>query len=60
MPFKSQAQSRYIHMKANEGEDWARKFVNHSHGEKVPKVEHAKPKKRSLLRLALKQYGGDE
>lgn len=42
MPYKSQAQSRYIHMKANEGEPWAKKFVSHSHGQKVGKLPEKK------------------
>ena len=34
MPYKSEAQSRYIHMKANDGEGWAKKFVSDAqHGE---------------------------
>ena len=34
MPYESQAQSRFVHAKANEGEPWAKKFVADSqHGE---------------------------
>ncbi len=28
MPYKSQAQSRFIHWKANQGVAWAKKFVS--------------------------------
>jgi hypothetical protein len=28
MPYRSQAQARYIHMKANQGVPWAEKFVH--------------------------------
>lgn len=35
MPYKSKAQARYVHMKADEGEDWAEKFVNESKGEET-------------------------
>jgi hypothetical protein len=45
MPYKSLAQSRFIHAKASEGKDWAKKFISHSHGEKVPKVQHVKRSK---------------
>jgi hypothetical protein len=34
-PYQSQAQARYIHAKAGEGEKWAKKFVAHSEGQPV-------------------------
>lgn len=42
MPFKSQQQSKFIHMKANQGSPWAKKFVadsSHAKGsvKKLPK-----------------------
>jgi hypothetical protein len=45
MPYRSQAQSRYIHMKANEGTGWAKKFVSHSHGQKVRDLPDHKAKR---------------
>ena len=55
MPYKSGAQSRYIHMKAGQGVGWAEKFVRDAqHGEgsvrSLPKhVKHkiGKPKRRA-------------
>ena len=44
MPYRSEAQSRFIHAKAREGVGWAKQFVADSHGEKVPKVQHVKHK----------------
>lgn len=44
MPYRSQAQSGFIHAKAAEGVPWAKKFVADSHGTKVPKVRHVKSK----------------
>jgi len=35
MPYKSEAQSAYIHMLAAKGIKWAEKFVKDSHGTKV-------------------------
>ena len=46
MPYKSLAQSAYVHMMANRGEGWAKKFVEHSHGERVPRIEHVAKRKR--------------
>ncbi len=53
MPFKSQAQSRFIHMKANQGTPWAKKFVSdssHSKGSvtKLPKRLGAKKRVKKL------------
>ena len=50
MPYKSLAQSAYVHMMANRGEGWAKKFVEHSHGEKVPRIRHVKKKRRKVRR----------
>jgi hypothetical protein len=34
VPYKSEAQSRYIHMQANRGKGWAKRFVRDAqHGE---------------------------
>lgn len=46
MPYRSKAQSAYIHAKANEGVGWAKKFVADSHGKKV------KRRRRKLRRAA--------
>ena len=35
MPYASNRQSRFIHAKAAEGIDWAKKFVSDSHGTHV-------------------------
>lgn len=45
MPYRSIAQSNYIHMLAARGVPWAVKFVSDSHGEKVPPVKHALKKR---------------
>ena len=50
MPYRSEAQSAYIHMKASEGVPWAKKFVADSHGEKVPHTRHVKHKRRRKVR----------
>lgn len=55
MPYRSQAQSAFIHAKAAEGVGWAKQFVADSHGEKVPKVRHVKamigkPKRKGTSR----------
>jgi hypothetical protein len=46
LPYKSQAQSNYIHAKASEGEPWAKKYVADSHGSKVPKKVKRKRRKK--------------
>ena len=38
MPYQSKAQAAYVHAKAAEGVPWAKKFVAHSHGQKVSKL----------------------
>lgn len=50
MPYRSQAQSAYIHAKANEGIGWAKQFVADSHGEKVPHVRRVKRRRRKIKR----------
>jgi len=58
MPYKSEAQSRFIHAKANEGMGWAKKFVRHSqHGKGSVKAlpEKVMPaKKKSLAHMMRK------
>ena len=45
MPYRSQAQSRYIHWKATQGEAWAKKFVADAHGQSVGALpQHVKQK----------------
>ena len=44
MPYKSQAQSAYIHMLASKGVKWAEKFTRDTHGSKVPKRVKARVK----------------
>lgn len=50
MPYRSLAQSAYIHAKASEGEPWAQKFVRDSHGTHVPRVRHVRKHKRRVKR----------
>lgn len=42
MPYRSEAQSRFIHAKAAQGVAWAQKFVADAHGSKVPPINHVK------------------
>lgn len=44
MPYASLAQSEMIHALAAKGVPWAVKFVEDSHGSKVPKIDHVKKK----------------
>lgn len=55
MPYRSQAQSAYIHAKASEGSAWAKKFVADAHGSEVPHIQHVrriKRRKRKIRRAA--------
>jgi hypothetical protein len=42
MPYRSEAQSAFIHAKAAAGVPWAKKFVRDAHGTHVPKVKHVR------------------
>lgn len=55
MPYKSKAQSAYIHMKANEGVGWAKKFVADAHGQNVKALPKRKPKRKMKM-----SYRGDD
>lgn len=50
MPYASLAQSEMIHALAAKGVPWAVKFVQDSHGTKVPKIEHVKGRVRRRVR----------
>jgi hypothetical protein len=51
VPYRSQAQSAYIHAKASEGSAWAKKFVADSHGSHVPHVKHVRKVKRHKRKI---------
>ena len=38
MPYKSKAQAAYIHIKAEQDEPWAKKFVKDAHGTHVKRA----------------------
>jgi len=56
MPYRSQAQSAFIHAKASEGVSWAEKFVRDAHGSKVPHVRHVKKKKKRKRKRRVRVY----
>lgn len=45
MPYRSLAQSGYIHAQASQGVPWAKKFVADSHGTTVPKIRRVPRRK---------------
>lgn len=56
MPYKSKAQSRFVHSEANKGKDWAKKFIRDSqHGKgsvsglpsRLGKLAKARAKRRA-------------
>lgn len=52
MPFESQAQSRYIHRKANLGEAWAKRFVRDAqHGKGALQGLPMHTKRKSLTHM---------
>ena len=58
MPYRSEAQSRFIHMKANQGMPWARKFVadaQHGPGALKGLPEHVKRMHRAIGKRMLTQ-----
>jgi hypothetical protein len=46
MPYKSKKQAAFIHMKAEQGAKWAKKFVKDAHGTHVKKHKAMHPKHR--------------